>query len=280
MKRLALVLVAACGGGSATQTTTTPTTPGASGASGDEDWRGYLGQLAGTPCKWVPGASFLACTTDAGTTLVGWEATNRRYVAWRIAGGKLDVLGGTASNAGWTFEGPAGRIALTRIDAKAWTATGLGASDITLTIDPAATPGSVAPGNLPATEDWRNELHARVGEWTFSGTVGGAHTSFVQRCEWVPTSTFIFCASPADPAEWSLVGWEPHNRRYVQIGITDDGAPEVLPATVANKNWTYADATMRVTLTRKSALEYELRAEMGGTVLVEGTLSTKPGAVE
>lgn len=276
MKRLVLVLLAACGGGStATQTTTTPTTT----PSGEEDWRGYLGQLAGTPCRWVPGASFLVCKVDGPATFLGWEMTNRRYVAWRIdADGIVSVLPGNASNAGWTFEGPDGRIDITRVDATTWNATGLGASTShTLTVDPAANPGTVTPSSAPATEDWRSALQPLVGEWAFSGTAFGGQTSYVQTCDWIPTSTFVVCRNGGD-GTWALTGWEPHNRRYVQITVDDKGVPQVAPGTVASKNWSFKGET-QTTLTRKSALEYEVRVVgPGGAVFLEGVYTTKPGA--
>ncbi len=144
----ALLLIAACGGSAApsTKSTTALTTP-----SGEEDWRGYLAQIAGPPCAWLAGSSFLACTPPDHTTLIGWEAANRRYVAVRVSADAAPaVLPGNASNAGWAFEGPDGHIAFTRA-AKGWTANGLAASDVEIAVDPK--PAALAAGTL-ANHSW------------------------------------------------------------------------------------------------------------------------------
>lgn len=254
VRLLPLVLLAACGGAAAPSTTT----PKATGAASEEDWRGYLAQLAGAPCRWIAGASFVACSVDDGPlTLIGWEAIDRRYVAWRVNANGVQVLAGAAGNAGWSFEGPDGQIMLTRVDDRTWTATGLAIETITVTTDGAPPPSPI--GTAKPDEDWRNRLHPIAATWTFTGTAAdGSDVMFGETCSWIPTSTFLHCGASDG---FSLIGYEPHNGRYVRWTFAANGTPEVLEGTVANGSWTFTGARSRMTMTRVSPLEYTLHEE-------------------
>lgn len=269
MKRLALVLLAACGGSStATQTTTTPTnTP-----TGEEDWRGYLAQIAGPPCAWIPGASFLACRVDGEPTitLLGWEPNNRRYVAWYIdPDASARVLTGAASNAGWNFEGPAGHIEIKRVSDTTWTMTGISEGEQTITVTPGAVPppgpaSAAAPG-----EDWRSGLEPFAGDWVFSGTEGGETKVVPRGCTWIEASTFLSCQLSEG---FQLMGWEMQNQRFVIYRFKP--TVDVLVGKRDGKNWTFASATTRITYTHDTAIRRAYKEERGGQVVADGTLET------
>ena len=257
MRLPVLVFLAACGG-SAKPTTTAPTTPGGT----EEDWRAYLAQLAGTPCRWIPGASFLACTVDGEptTTLLGWEASNRHYVAWRIdANGRVSVLPGMASNAGWTFEGPDGRIALTRSGATGWTASGLASSDVTLAVEPQPVPA--ASVKAASAEDWRSVLEGFVGTWTFTGTDGGELATAEVACAWIAAATFIVCKNRSHGG-FELMGWEPHNQRFVRWAFAPkQPVADVMIGTRKGRDWTFASNTRRVTYGYESGIRRNFKEE-------------------
>jgi len=272
----ALALVAACGGSSSSGPTGTT---GPRPPSGEEDWKGYLGQLAGEPCNWIPGSTFLACIEPGGdeqTTLIGWEPNNRRYVAWRIGrDGKVAVLPGTASNAGWQFESPDGSITFTR-DGKGWSATGLAAATIVQTPDPKADQAGT-PSPPWSTEDWRGGLEGFVGDWAFSGVEGGAPTNSQISCKWINAATFVACKHSNHNDSFVLIGWEPQSSRYALYRFTPAGV-EVMIATRDNKNWTFSGAAHRAvyvheTGIRRKYTELELR---GATweMVADGSLET------
>ncbi len=272
MRLLVIVALAACGGSSSAPTTTTAK---AVPAETEEDWRGFLSQLAGKPCNWVPGASFLACISPGGdptTTLIGWEANNRRYVAWRIApDGAVSILPGAGGNEGWQFEGPDGKIEITRT-ATGWDATGLASA--TVSLDPDASTQPPAPAPMPATtESWRNTLEGFTARWTFNGASG---TGAVH-CMWIASATFLVCKT-ASRDGFDLIGWEPHNARYVMYRFTPS-AVDVLRATRDGRDWTFASKTRRIRYGYESPIRRTLKDEelVGGSwqIVADGTLETR-----
>lgn len=277
MRPLALVVLAAACGGSPPASTTAPRdTP----KDSVEDWRGYLGQIAGAPCNWIPGASFLACIQPAGettTTLIGWEANNRRYVAWRLArNGTVSVMPGNAANAGWLFESPDGTITFTRDATGGWAATGLAAANVIVMPDPAARPpGPDAPPR--SSEDWRSSLEPFVGDWAFIGTVRGTEGAAQLSCKWIAAATFIACTSSNDEAGFTLIGWEPHNARYAMYRFSAT-AVDVMVGTRTNKDWTFASAKSRATFGWDTAIRRNYKEEEaaggGWKIVTDGTLET------
>lgn len=270
------MLLAACGGAAAPTTTTTPRKVG---SETEEDWRGFLAQIAGSPCRWIPGASFLACIQPGGdpsTTLIGWEANNRRYVAWRVAhDGAVSIMPGTAGNAGWQFEGPDGEITFART-AAGWDATGLAAAPVPVVADPHVKPPAATA--VPASsENWRNALEGFTAVWTFSGTDHGTSATRQVHCMWIAAATFLSCKA-ADSDGFQLIGYEPHNARYVSYWFTPT-AVDVLTATRDGRNWTFASPTQRITYGYESPLRRTFKREerAGGTwqIVTDGTLETK-----
>jgi hypothetical protein len=265
-----VALASACGGSPAASTTSTPTQR----AETEEDWRGFLSQIAGTPCQWIPGASFLACiapTGDPTTTLIGWEANNRRYVAWRIdTDGAVSILPGAGGNEGWQFEGPDGRIELTRT-ASGWDATGLAAATVPVLGDPAAQPPAPAP-NPASTENWRNALEGFTATWAFNGTPSPTQI----HCMWIATASFMVCKTIGGDG-FDLIGWEPHNARYVMYRFTPS-AVDVLLATRDGRHWTFASKTHRVRFGYESPIRRTLKDEalVAGSwqIVADGTLET------
>lgn len=268
MKRLALVLAAACGGSSATPTPTTPTT-----SASEEDWRGYLATLTGPSCTWVGASTFVACNLgEDRTAVIGWEANNRRYVLWLVDPNNIRVFPGFAGNASWTFESSDGRITLDKRDS-GWALQG--ALDAFLAAGPPVpAPAAPAPG---ADVDWRSELQALVGEWTFSGTLAGNPLEYTETCQWLPSATYVFCRMRGSKG-FSLIGWEPTNRRFAAYAF-EGGVPTASVGTVKDKSWTFTGkGTLQ--MTRTSPLEYAIKATEPDGSVVEGTYTTKPGDVE
>lgn len=274
MRPLVVVIVAlaaACGGSSPAPTTTTTK---AVRADTEEDWRGFLALIAGTPCQWIPGSSFLACIQPAGdptTTLIGWEANNRRYVAWRVStDGAVSVLPGAGGNTGWQFEGTDGRVDFTRT-ATGWDATGLAAATVPVVTDASAP--APAPGTTPpSAENWRNTLEGFTANWTFTGASGNAQI----HCMWIATATYLVCKT-AGRDGFDLIGWEPHNARYVMYRFTAS-AVDVLRATRDGRNWTFASKTRRIRYGYDSPIRRTLKDEelVAGTwqIVADGTLET------
>lgn len=271
LMRLLLVLLIACGGSAAPG----PTPPSSRAApSGEEDWRGFLAQLAGAPCQWIPGGSFLACIAPGGdptTTLIGWEANNRRYVAWRIdRDGAVSVLPGAGGNDGWSFEGPDGQVAFTRT-AVGWDATGLAAATVPVLPDPKTQPP--APGPMPTSnENWRNALEGFTATWAFSGAPANGRV----HCMWIPAATFLICKN-AGRDGFDLIGWEPHNARYVMYRFTPT-AVDVLRASRDGRDWTFTSKTRRVRYGYESPIRRTLKDEelVAGSwqIVADGTLET------
>jgi hypothetical protein len=270
VKRLALLLLAACGGGSAaTQPTTNTNTPS---ASGDEDWRGYLSQIAGPPCTWIPGASFLACQVDGEptTTLIGWEPNNRRYVAWYInADASVRELTGSASNSGWSFEGPGGHIDIKRASDTTWTISGISQADQTITVTPGAAPPTGPASPATSGDDWRNALEPFAGDWVFSGTERGETKVVPRGCTWIPASTFMSCQLDDG---FQIMGFEKQNRRFVIYRFKPQ--IDVLVGTRDGKNWTFASASQRISYTHDTAIRRGYKEEAGGQIVADGTLET------
>jgi hypothetical protein len=274
VRSIAFALLAACGGSAATGTKT----PNTSGGT-EEDWRTFLSTLTGPACTWVGAASFVSCKVNDDTTaLIGWEANNRRYVLWLVDANNVRVVPGFAGNGQFTFDSSDGRITLTR-QGSGWQfhadPVGGTALDVILAAGPPVlAPPAPTPG---ADADWRSELQAFVGEWTFKGALAGNPLEYTETCQWLPSATYVFCRMRGSKT-FTLIGWEPTNRRFAQYAF-DDAGPNVFVGTVSNKNWTFTGKGT-ITMTRTSPLEYAIKAKEPDGTVVEGTYTTKPGDVE
>lgn len=260
---LALVL-AACGGGAPATSTITqaPTTPGAT----DEDWRGTLNQLSGPTCKWIDGSSFLACSSQL---LLGWEPHNRRYVLWWIADdATVQVHPGTVGGGEWTF----GPFVLRKQAENAWGLTGPD-FDLQISVNAGAPPAALAAAAPIA--DWRNPLQRFTGEWTVDGTAQGTTFQARETCNWITGATFVVCKVANENKSSTLIGYEPHNARFVQYLVEEDGNAKVLVGTQQGKTWTFAGANDRITMTQESGIKTSYRHERGGTTLIEAVYTTK-----
>lgn len=293
MRALAFVLLAACGGQAAPPATTTTTTTTASAdSSGEEDWRGRLAQLAGGTCRWIPGASFLYCKfpgEDGGAALIGWEPRNRRYVSWLVEpDGAVRVFPGTAGASEWSFADADARITLRR-EAPGWnlqmtTAGGDVVFASLIETSGAATPPAPAtPGTVPDSEDWRSQIEPLVATWTFTGVVVDQHVTYEETCRWITAATFVLCKRKGSDS-FSMLGFEPHNRRYVHYRFPPSG-PTVQPATVTRGSWTIDLPTERLTMRRESPIKFAVRAETRGAdgswkVTVDGVYETDPAGID
>lgn len=290
MRALAFVLLAACGGQAAAPATTT--TPASADSSGEEDWRGRLAQLAGGTCRWIPDASFVYCQfpgEDGSAALIGWEPRNRRYVYWLVEpDGTVRVFPGTAGASEWSFADADARITLRR-EAPGWNLqmTSAGGDVVFASlIEPggAATPPAPAtPGAVADSEDWRSQIEPLVATWTFTGTAGGQPITYEETCRWITAATFVLCKQTGGRS-FSMLGFEPHNRRYVHYSFPTSG-PRSQPARVTRGSWSIDLPTERVTMTRETPIKFTFRAEeraADGTwrTEIEGTYETDPSGIE
>jgi hypothetical protein len=285
VRLLAIALIAACGGSSAPPPAAVkPSTP----AETEEDWRGVLSQWVGTwsfkvpkgelqqTCSWL--GTFVACKTERWVTLLGYEPTNRRYVAWTVDDVGLHTFAGTAGATAWNLESGAAHLSWRRTSPTTWaehTEVNGEVQDGVYTATTPPGPPPPAPPAAPASSvDWRGELQSLVGTWTFTGTFDGQPLTYTETCDWVPASTFISCNNTT-LKQISLTGWEPQTQQFASYGF-GGGEMHLLTGRLENHNWTFTDGKTTLTMTRKSALEYQLHGTSPDGKTFDGSYSTKP----
>lgn len=288
MRLLAITLIAACGGSSAPPPAAVkPSTP----AETEEDWRGVLSQWVGTwssksadveqqrKCNWF--GAFVACphADPPMVVLLGYEPLNRRYVRWSVSGGGVIQQAGPAGPSQWSLEGAGYAVVWKRTGATTWsehTSNDDGAvSDRVWTAAAAPTAPTHESTPPPSNVDWHSELQSLVGSWSFNGTVGGSPLTYTEECSLLPASTYVFCSN-SQSGYATLTGWEPQLQRFATYGFAGDQPVHFMPGNVENHNWTFTDGKTTLTMTRKSALEYQLHGTSPDGKTFDGSYSTKP----
>jgi hypothetical protein len=229
-------------------------------------------------CSWA--GTFVACDTQSkAIELLGYEPNNRRYVSWTVSHTGVAQLSGAAGPSEWSLEGPGGRVVWKRTSATTWTQHVEDQGQVEDGVFTATTPPPPPPAATPtppaASVDWRAELQALVGTWTFTGTFAGQPLSYSEDCAWLPASTFVFCKNAASSAV-TLTGWEPQLQRFAAYGFDGDQPVHVLAGTLENHNFTFTDGKATLSMTRKSPLEYQLRGTAPTGETFEGSYVTKP----